>query len=260
MNLGHYFDLSGRVALVTGAGRGIGMGMAIALADAGADIACLYNTRYSDIQQAIEARGRRFLPIQLDLTTATPAQITAVVDAVTTGLGRLDILVNNAGIIRRTEAIDYSVADWEATLQINLNSVFFLSQAAARAMMQQPIEQGFRGKMIQVASVLAFQGGIRVPAYTAAKHALVGMTQALGNEWARHGINVNAIAPGYIVTDNTEALRNDPDRSKAILDRIPAGRWGEPTDLAGVTIFLASAASNYVSGSTIVVDGGWLSR
>ena len=260
MNLGHYFDLSGRVALVTGAGRGIGMGMAIALADAGADIACLYNTRYSDIQQAIEARGRRFLPIQLDLTTATPAQITAVVDAVTTGLGRLDILVNNAGIIRRTEAIDYSVADWEATLQINLNSVFFLSQAAARAMMEQPIEQGFRGKIIQVASVLAFQGGIRVPAYTAAKHALVGMTQALGNEWARHGINVNAIAPGYIVTDNTEALRNDPDRSKAILDRIPAGRWGEPADLAGVTIFLASAASNYVSGSTIVVDGGWLAR
>lgn len=260
MNFGHYFDLSGRVALVTGAGRGIGMGMAIALADAGADIACLYNTRYNDIQEAVEARGRRFLPIQLDLTTATPAQITAVVDAVTTGLGRLDILVNNAGIIRRTEAIDYSVADWEATLQINLNSVFFLSQAAARAMMQQPIEQGFRGKIIQVASVLAFQGGIRVPAYTAAKHALVGMTQALGNEWARHGINVNAIAPGYIVTDNTEALRNDPDRSKAILDRIPAGRWGEPADLAGVTIFLASAASNYVSGSTIVVDGGWLAR
>lgn len=260
MNLGHYFDLAGRVALVTGAGRGIGMGMAIALADAGADIACLYNTRYSDIQQAVEARGRRFLPIQLDLTTATPAQITAVVDAVTTGLGRLDILVNNAGIIRRTEALDYSVADWEATLQINLNSVFFLSQAAARAMMEQPIENGFRGKIIQVASVLAFQGGIRVPAYTAAKHALVGMTQALGNEWARHGINVNAIAPGYIVTDNTEALRHDPDRSKAILERIPAGRWGEPVDLAGVTIFLASAASNYVSGSTIVVDGGWLAR
>ena len=260
MNLGHYFDLSGRVALVTGAGRGIGMGMAVALADAGADIACLYHTRYGDIQQAVEARGRRFLPVQLDLTTATPAQLTDVINSVTAGLGRLDILVNNAGIIRRTEALDYSVADWEATLQINLNSVFFLSQAAARVMMQQPIANGFRGKIIQVASVLAFQGGIRVPAYTAAKHGLVGMTQALGNEWARHGINVNAIAPGYIVTDNTEALRNDPDRSKAILERIPAGRWGEPTDLAGITIFLASAASNYVSGTTIVVDGGWLGR
>ena len=145
-------------------------------------------------------------------------------------------------------------------IQVNLNSAFFLSQAAARVMMQHPVENGFRGKIIQVASVLAFQGGIRVPAYAAAKHALIGMTQALGNEWARHGINVNAIAPGYIVTDNTEALRNDPDRSKAILERIPAGRWGQPEDLAGVTLFLASASSNYVSGSTIVVDGGWLAR
>lgn len=260
MNLGHYFELSGRVALVTGAGRGIGMGMAVALADAGADIACLYNTRYNDIQQAVEARGRRFLPLQLDLTTATPPQLTGVINTVATSLGRLDILVNNAGIIRRAEAIDYSSEDWEATLQINLNSVFFLSQAAARLMMQQPIENGFRGKIIQVASVLAFQGGIRVSAYATAKHGLVGMTQALGNEWARHGINVNAIAPGYIVTDNTEALRNDPDRNKAILERIPAGRWGQPEDLAGVTLFLASAASNYVNGTTIVVDGGWLGR
>ena len=260
MNFGHYFDLTGRVALVTGAGRGIGLGMAVALADAGADIACLYNTRYSDVQQAVEARGRRFLPIQLDLTTATPEQLSGVVQTVANSLGRLDILVNNACIIRRTEAIDYAVTDWDATLQVNLNSAFFLAQAAARIMMQQPIENGFRGKIIQVASVLAFQGGIRVLAYTAAKHALVGMTQALGNEWARHGINVNAIAPGYIVTDNTEALRNDPDRSKAILERIPAGRWGQPEDLAGVTLFLASAASNYVSGTTIVVDGGWLAR
>jgi len=260
MNLEKYFDLSGRVALVTGAGRGIGMGMALALADAGADIACLCHTRFGEVQQAVEARGRRFLPVHLDLTTATPAQLTDVVQTVTAALGRLDILVNNAGIIRRTDAIDYTAADWEATLQVNLNSVFFLSQAAARVMLQQPLENGFRGKIIQVASVLAFQGGIRVPAYAAAKHALVGMTQALGNEWARYGINVNAIAPGYIVTDNTEALRNDPDRSKAILARIPAGRWGTPDDLAGVTLFLASAASNYVSGSTIVVDGGWLGR
>ena len=260
MNIEHYFDLRGRVAFVTGAGRGIGLGMATALANAGADIACLYNTRYSDVQAMAAARGRRFLPIQLDLSTATPEQLNAAVQTVATTLGRLDILVNNAGIIRRTEAIDYAVADWDATLQVNLNRAFFLSQAAARVMMQHPVENGFRGKIIQVASVLAFQGGIRVPAYAAAKHALIGMTQALGNEWARHGINVNAIAPGYIVTDNTEALRNDPDRSKAILERIPAGRWGQPEDLAGVTLFLASASSNYVSGSTIVVDGGWLAR
>ena len=260
MTLERYFGLSGRVALVTGAGRGIGLGMALALAEAGADIACLYNTRFADVQSAVEARGRRFLPIHLDLTTATPDAVSGVIETVVTGLGRLDILVNNAGIIRRTAAIDYSAADWDATLQINLNNVFFLSQAAARVMLQQPIAQGFRGKIIQVASVLAFQGGIRVPAYAAAKHALVGLTQALGNEWAPHGINVNAIAPGYIVTDNTEALRNDPTRSQAILDRIPAARWGTPDDLAGVTIFLASAASNYVNGATIVVDGGWLGR
>ncbi len=260
MNLGRYFDLTGRVALVTGAGRGIGMGMAVALADAGADIACLYNTRYADIQRAVESRGRRFLPLQLDLTTATSDQLQATVQAVATGLGRLDILVNNAGIIRRAAALDYSAQDWEETLQVNLNSTFYLAQAAAQIMMQQPIENGFRGKIIQVTSVLAFQGGIRVPAYAAAKHALVGMTQALGNEWAAHGINVNAIAPGYIVTDNTEALRADADRNKAILERIPAGRWGEPDDLAGVTLFLASAASNYVSGTTIAVDGGWLAR
>jgi len=260
MNLGRYFDLTGRVALVTGAGRGIGMGMAVALADAGADIACLYNTRYADVQSAVESRGRRFLPLQLDLTTATPAQLQEIAQTVATTLGRLDILVNNAGIIRRAAALDYPAQDWDETLQVNLNSVFFLSQAAAQIMMHQPITQGFRGKIIQVTSVLAFQGGIRVPAYAAAKHALVGMTEALGNEWAAHGINVNAIAPGYIVTDNTEALRNDPDRSKAILERIPAGRWGEPDDLAGVTLFLASAASNYVSGTTIAVDGGWLAR
>lgn len=260
MNLEKYFDLSGRVALVTGAGRGIGMGMALALADAGADIACLYHTRFGEVQQAVEARGRRFLPVHLDLTTATPAQLTDVVQTVTAALGRLDILVNNAGIIRRTDAIDYTAADWEATLQVNLNSVFFLSQAAARVMLQQPLENGFRGKIIQVASVLAFQGGIRVPAYAAAKHALVGMTQALGNEWARYGINVNAIAPGYIATDNTEALRADPVRNPAILSRIPAGRWGEPADFKGATVFLASRASDYVHGEVLVVDGGWMGR
>jgi 2-deoxy-D-gluconate 3-dehydrogenase len=260
MNALNRFDLTGRVALVTGAGRGIGQAMAVALADAGADIAGLYNTRYAETAALVQERGRRFLPIPLDLTTATPDALNDVVQQVVTGLGRLDILVNNAGIIRRTPAVEYSAHDWEAVLQVNLNSVFYLSQAAARVMMQQEIQQGYRGKIIQVASVLAFQGGILVPAYTAAKHALTGLTKALANEWAAEGIGVNAIAPGYIVTDNTEALRSDQTRSQAILARIPAGRWGEADDLAGVTIFLASAASNYVHGSTFVVDGGWLAR
>ena len=254
------FDLSGRVALVTGAGRGIGQAMALALASAGADIAILYNTRFQATEEAVTALGRRFLPVHCDLLSATPAQLQAVVQQVHEHFGRLDILVNNAGIIRRTNAIDFPLEDWRATLHVDLESVFWLTQSAARVMMAQGIEQGFRGKVINVASVLSFQGGIRVPAYTAAKHGLVGLTQALANEWAVHGIHVNAIAPGYIVTDNTEALRNDPDRSKAILDRIPAGRWGEPDDLAGVTLFLASAASNYVHGTTIAVDGGWLAR
>lgn len=260
MNALNYFDLTGRVALVTGAGRGIGQAMAVALADAGADIACLYNTRYTETETLIKERGRRFLPIQLDLTQATPEALRGAVQQVVDGLGRLDILINNAGIIRRTPAMAYSEADWEAVLQVNLNSVFYLSQAAARVMAQQEIQQGYRGKIIQVASVLSFQGGILVPAYTAAKHALTGITKALANEWAVEGIGVNAIAPGYIVTDNTEALRSDQTRSQAILARIPAGRWGEADDLAGVTIFLASAASNYVHGSTFVVDGGWLAR
>lgn len=255
-----HFDLTGRAALVTGAGRGIGKAMALALADAGADVAILYNTNYSATQAAVAARGRRFLAIQCDLIQATPDQLAQIVHQVVDVFGGIDILVNNAGIIRRTQAIDYSAQDWHDVLQVNLDSIFFLTQAAARAMMQQPMEQGFRGKVINVGSVLSFQGGILVPAYAAAKHALAGLTQALANEWAAHGINVNAIAPGYMVTDNTEALRNDAVRSKAILERIPAARWGEPEDLAGVTVFLASAASNYVHGTTIAVDGGWLAR
>jgi 2-deoxy-D-gluconate 3-dehydrogenase len=194
------------------------------------------------------------------LLQATPAQLADVVQQVLDTFGRLDILVNNAGIIRRSNAIEYTPQDWRDTLQVNLDSVFFLTQAAARAMMERPVENGFRGKVINVASVLSFQGGIRVPAYTAAKQGLAGLTQALANEWAAHAIHVNAIAPGYMVTDNTEALRNDPARSQAILERIPAGRWGEPADLAGATILLASAASNYIHGTTLVVDGGWLGR
>jgi len=254
------FDLSDRVALITGAGRGLGKAMALALADAGADIAILYNQNYAETGREVNARGRRFLPIQLDLSTATPEQLSAVVQQVKDEFGRLDILVNNAGIIRRTPAVDYSAEDWRATMQVNLDSVFFLAQAAARVMLQQPVQNGFRGKIISVASVLSFQGGILVPAYAAAKHGLDGLTKALANEWAAHAINVNAIAPGYMVTDNTEALRADQTRSQSILARIPAGHWGEPHDLAGVTIFLASAAANYVHGTTIAVDGGWLGR
>jgi 2-deoxy-D-gluconate 3-dehydrogenase len=254
------FDLSDRVALITGAGRGLGKAMALALADAGADIAILYNQNYAETGREVNARGRRFLPIQLDLSIATPEQLNAVVQQVKDEFGQLDILVNNAGIIRRTPAVDYSAEDWRTTMQVNLDSVFFLAQAAARVMLQQPVQNGFRGKIISVASVLSFQGGILVPAYAAAKHGLDGLTKALANEWAAHAINVNAIAPGYMVTDNTEALRADPTRSQSILARIPAGHWGEPNDLAGVTIFLASAAANYVHGTTIAVDGGWLGR
>lgn len=254
------FDLTGRVALVTGAGRGLGKAMALALADAGADIAVLYNNNYQEAQSEVTARGRRFLPIQLDLQNATPEQLAGAVQRVVDELGRIDILVNNAGIIRRTKAVDYSAEDWRATLQVNLDSLFFLSQAAARAMLKQPVQNGFRGKIINVGSVLSFQGGILVPAYTAAKHAVEGLTKAFANEWAAQQINVNAIAPGYMVTDNTEALRNDATRYQAIVARIPAGQWGQPEDLAGVTLFLASAASNYVHGATLVVDGGWLGR
>ena len=254
------FDLTGRVALITGVGRGIGQAMTLALADAGADIAGLYRDNFTESQQLVEAKGRRFLPIQLDLASATPEELAAVVQQVVDHFGRLDVLVNNAGIIRRGKAVEYSAIDWRMTMQVNLDSAFFLAQAAARAMLNQPLQNGFRGKIINVGSVLSFQGGILVPAYTAAKHALEGLTKALANEWAAQGINVNTIAPGYMVTDNTEALRNDAARSKAILERIPAARWGEPDDLAGVTLFLASAASNYVHGSTLVVDGGWLGR
>lgn len=249
------FRLDRQVALVTGVGRGLGQAMAVALAEAGADIAGLYNTRYEETQAAVVDLGRRFLPIKLDLREATTAQLGVVVDQVVAEMGRLDILVNNAGIVLRTPAIDYSEADWDAVLQVNLKSAFFLSQAAARVM----VRQG-RGKIIQVASLLAFQGGIYVPSYAAAKSGLAGLTKALANEWSALGINVNAIAPGYIATDNTAALRADAERHQAILSRIPAGRWGEPDDLKGVTVFLASAASDYMHGAVVNVDGGWLGR
>ncbi len=244
-----------QVALVTGCGRGIGQAMAVALAEAGADVVGVYVTTYEDTQKQVEGVGRRFLPVQIDLESASVAELQELVDQAVGTLGGLDILVNNAGIVRRTPAVDYPEVDWDAILQINLKSAFFLAQAAGRVMQTQG-----RGKIINVASLLSYQGGILVPAYAAAKHGLAGITKALANEWSSLNINVNAIAPGYIRTDNTAALQTDPARSKALLDRIPAGRWGEADDLKGVTVFLASAASDYVHGAMIPVDGGWLAR
>jgi 2-deoxy-D-gluconate 3-dehydrogenase len=249
------FKLDGKVALVTGVGRGIGQAAALGLAEAGADIAGLYQTRYKETQEQVEALGRRFLPIECNLLEAKVDQLNDVVSLVVAELGQLNILVNNAGIIRRTPALEFSEQDWDDVLQVNLKSLFFLSQAAARVM----VDQG-GGKIINIASLLTFQGGILIPAYTASKSGVGGLTKALANEWAKLNVNVNAIAPGYIATDNTAPLRADPERNPAILARIPAGRWGQPAELQGLVIYLASAASDYMHGSVVAIDGGWLGR
>ena len=250
-----HFRLDGSVALVTGAAQGLGQGMALALAEAGADIAALDQCQSAETGERVTALGRRFLQLCCDLREASVADLQQAVAEVVGGLGRLDILVNNAGIIRRTPALEFAEADWDDVLQINLKSAFFLSQAAARAMVDQR-----RGKIINVASMLSFQGGILVPSYTAAKSGIAGLTRALANEWAKYQINVNAIAPGYMATANTAPLRADPVRSQAILERIPAGRWGTPDDLQGAVVFLASPASDYLCGAIIPIDGGWLTR
>jgi 2-deoxy-D-gluconate 3-dehydrogenase len=255
MSIMDLFRLEGKVALVTGVGRGLGQAMAIGLAEAGADIAGLYHTRYEETRTQVKALGRYFLPVQCDLRGASVTQLSQVVDEVVRELGGLDILVNNAGIIRRTPALEFSEQDWDDVIQVNLKSLFFLSQAAARVMAAQG-----SGKIIHIASTLSFQGGILIPSYTAAKSGVAGLTRAMANEWASKGINVNAIAPGYMATDNTAALRADPQRSPAILARIPAGHWGQPEDLKGAVVFLASAASSYMHGSIVAVDGGWLAR
>jgi 2-deoxy-D-gluconate 3-dehydrogenase len=247
------FDLSGRVAVVTGANTGIGQAIALALAGAGADIAAVGRTPAEETAARVDALGRRAEVISADLSTIEPVQ--RVVDQTLERLGRLDILVNNAGIIRRADAVDFSEEDWDAVIDTNLKSVFFLCQAAGRHM----IAQG-AGKIINIASMLTFQGGIRVPSYTASKSGIGGLTKLLANEWAVKGVQVNAIAPGYIATANTAALQADEVRNKAILDRIPAGRWGDPKDLGGAAVFLASSASDYVSGHILAVDGGWLAR
>lgn len=247
------FDLSGRVAAVTGANTGIGQAIAVALAAAGADVALIGRTPATDTAEQVRALGRRAAVISADLSTIAPVE--RVVAETLEKLGRLDILVNNAGIIRRADAVDFTEEDWDAVVDTNLKSVFFLSQAAGRHM----IAQG-QGRIINIASMLTFQGGVRVPSYTASKSGIGGLTKLLANEWAKHGVTVNAIAPGYIATNNTAALQADPARNAAILERIPAGRWGDASDLGGAAVFLASDAAGYVQGHILAVDGGWLAR
>ncbi len=247
------FDLTGRVAVVTGANTGIGQGIALALAAAGADIAAVGRTPAEDTVEKARALGRRAEIISADLSTIEP--VDRVVDEAVDKLGGLDILVNNAGIIRRNDSLDFTEEDWDAVVDTNLKSVFFLCQAAGRHM----VKQG-RGKIINIASMLTFQGGIRVPSYTASKSGIGGLTKILATDWASKGLNVNAIDPGYIATNNTAALQADADRNKSILDRIPAARWGSPDDMGGAAVFLASSASDYVQGHILAVDGGWLAR
>ena len=248
------FDLSGKIALVTGANTGLGQGMALALARAGADIALIGRSEPADTLAKLGEIGVRSHSILTDLGSADNAE--AIINEAASALGGADILVNNAGIIKRNEAIDFTADEWDAVMNVNLRTLFFLSQAFARY----AVSKQQAGKIINIASMLTFQGGIRVPSYTASKSAVGGLTKALANEWAAHGINVNAIAPGYFATNNTAALQADKKRNAEILGRIPAGRWGHPDDMGGAVVFLASEASNYVQGITLPVDGGWLSR
>lgn len=252
------FDLSGRVAVVTGANTGIGQGIALALAEAGADIAAVGRTPAEETASKVRALGRRCELVSADLRTIAPVR--AVVDQVLESLGGLDILINNAGIIRRADAVDFTEEDWDEVVDTNLKSVFFLSQAAGRHMITQREATGRRGKIINIASMLSFQGGIRVPSYTASKSGVAGLTKLLACEWAAKGVNVNAIAPGYIATNNTAALQADETRNRQIMERIPEGRWGDPADIGGAAVFLASSAADYVQGQVLAVDGGWLAR
>ena len=254
----HPFDLTGKVALVTGANTGIGQGIAVALARAGADVALVARRDPAETKAFVEAEGVRAHVVMADLSNIEPCE-RIVSDSVDT-LGRVDILVNNAGIIRREDALQFSEEDWDAVMDVNLKVLFFLSQAVARHMTDWSSQHGDRGKIVNIASMLTFQGGIRVPSYTASKSGVGGLTKLLANEWAAKGINVNAIAPGYISTNNTEALQADETRNRQILERIPEGRWGEPSDIGGAAVFLASGAANYVQGHILAVDGGWLAR
>ncbi|WP_449576152.1 2-dehydro-3-deoxy-D-gluconate 5-dehydrogenase KduD [Lelliottia nimipressuralis] len=248
------FNLAGKVAIVTGCDTGLGQGMTLGLAQAGCDIVGVNRKIPEETAKKVKALGRRFMAIQADLSQKDA--IETIVTKAVAEMGRVDILVNNAGTIRREDALSFSEKNWDDVMNLNLKSVFFLSQAVAR----QFIAQGEGGKIVNIASMLSFQGGIRVPSYTSSKSGVVGITRLLANEWAAHGINVNAIAPGYMATNNTQELRDDDQRSKEILDRIPAARWGNPEDLQGPVVFLASNASDYINGFTLAVDGGWLAR
>jgi 2-dehydro-3-deoxy-D-gluconate 5-dehydrogenase len=250
------FSLEGQRALVTGGGAGIGQAIAIALSRAGADVAFTTHHRPGDeTRAAIEAAGRKATDIRVDLSTLTAASAGALWADLEAEFGDIDILVNNAGIIRRADLPVHGEDDWRAVMATNLDAVWYLSQAASRRMQERK-----RGRIIMIASLLSFQGGIRVPGYTASKHAVAGLTKALANELAPHNVTVNAIAPGYIATENTSALRADADRSRQILERIPAGRWGEASDIAGAAVFLASPAAAYIQGTVLAVDGGWMAR
>ncbi len=253
LNISKMFDVTGRVAVVTGARRGLGRAMALALAEAGADIAAVSRRSASDLAAEIERLGRRCVPLPADLED--PEQVETVIPRAVQALGRVDILVNNAGLITRASALEVTPEDWHRVIQVNLHALFRLCQDAARDMLPRR-----RGKIVNVASLASFQAGILVSSYAASKGAVGQLTKALANEWAPHGINVNAIAPGYMTTDLTRALREDPNRNPAILARIPAARWGLPEDLSGAVVFLASPASDYVHGHLLAVDGGWLGR
>jgi len=248
------FNLTGKVAIVTGASRGLGAGMAIGLAEAGADLVVVASSsRLQETVDKIKALGRRCIGVQVDLIDTKV--IPQIIDSALKEYGRIDILINCAGIIRRAPAIEFSEKDWDDVIQINQKATFFLCQAAAKEMLKQK-----KGKIVNIASLLSFQGGIIVPSYTASKSAVAGLTKALANEWAPLGINVNAIAPGYMATEMTEALQKSAERAPAILARIPAGRWGTPEDMKGLAVFLASDASEYLQGQVISVDGGWMGR
>lgn len=249
------FSLARKSILVTGANTGIGQGIALAAARAGAHVVGVGRSAMDETAALVAADGGEFTGLLCDLTDPGAARTT--LDTAWDLRGRIDGLVNNAGIIRRNDALDFTEDDWDVVIDVNLKALFFLSQAYARHVFAQP---GAGGRIVNIASLLSFQGGIRVSSYTASKHGVLGITRLLANEWAAQGLNVNAIAPGYITTNNTGALRADPDRNQAILARIPAGRWGDPSDIGGAAVFLLSQASNYIHGAVLPVDGGWLAR
>jgi len=256
MSILNAFSLNGKVAIITGSSTGLGQGMCLGLAEAGADIVGIDYVDSSDTKNMVQSMGRRFLSITANLISIKPEGLKELLNKAVEHFGHVDILINNAGIIRREDTLDFSEQNWDDVMNINLKTVFFFSQAVAN----QFIKQGGGGKIISIASMLSYQGGIRVPSYTASKSGVKGITMTMANEWAKYGINVNAIAPGYMATNNTAALRDDEKRAGQILERIPAGRWGTPKDVAGAAVFLASENSNYIHGYTLAVDGGWLGR